>query len=138
MLLLVTSLAVTATLGNFQELIDPDLTIRLDSARYTGDEGDITPLTDHLVVVMGLNITLGNHDESYPLSIPHFFAITLGGLELWCEGQIGDVDPTILPGSSVDIEIYFQVPSGDVIAYVIYRTPSGDPIILDMSAVPFH
>jgi hypothetical protein len=126
--ILLGSLAVTASIANFREMVDPELEFRVLGNETAGPKDGVSVLSGHYVDVLRLNISLANLKESFSLTIPYFFAWTGNGTSLWCQGMLPMAEPVIPAGGSIEIGIYFQVPIGEIVRSLEYIKPSGERI----------
>ncbi|MDG6226037.1 MAG: hypothetical protein QCI82_11075 [Candidatus Thermoplasmatota archaeon] len=133
MALLITSLAVTASVANFKEMFEPELQISFEGRSIPIPDDNITVLSGHHIEVFYLNITSENENEGFGISYPHFFAVTLNGTPLWCQGLYEGIDTAVPPGGSLLMDIYFEVPDEEGISYIEYVLPSGERLIIDLS-----
>jgi hypothetical protein len=129
-LILLGSLAVTASIANFREMVDPELEFMVLGNETVGPDDGFSVLSGHYMDVLHLNISLANLKESFALTIPYFFAWTGNGTSLWCQGLHPEADPVIPAGGSIEIGIYFQVPVGENIRSLEYIKPSGERIFI--------
>jgi hypothetical protein len=132
MVLLFGSLAVTASIDNFREMVEPDLAIIVIGNMTLEPTDEIRPLSDHYIDLFTVNLSILNKKENFDINIPRFFACTLNGTSLWCIGMYPVIDAVIPAGGSIEIGIFFQVPKGEMIGHLEYFKPSGEVITLSI------
>jgi hypothetical protein len=124
-IVLVGTLAVTAMVPNFREMVDPDLSFEVIGSGTADPSSGPRTISGHYSALVTLNVTSANTRESFVLEIPRFFARTAGGSSLWCLGMYPEKEPMIEAGGFLTVAIHFQVPLGDTITSLVYHMPSG-------------
>jgi hypothetical protein len=116
-----------------KEMVDPNITLNVQRTWRTNESfGDLTPVSDKLLQIVEVNVTNLNEESSFLVSVPHFYAITDEGDEIWVfNGEDYIYDP-IEPGQNQTVVLVFHIHEDVILVELQYDQKLTSSVVCDI------